>query len=376
MSIKHWIITSMLAAASAVALSAPQDIVVGQVGQLKDPASAASQVKVGVQLYFDAVNDRGGINGARLKLVTRDRGPEGADSVQKTREILQEEKPVALVGFSGTAPVEALIREKVLAAAGIPLVGPRTGAVSLHQPVDPWIFHTRANYAQEVQKIVSHMGIIGHKRIAVLYEKSPFGIEGYDRALRAIKGKNLQLSGTASYEYGTTHVGEAVATILQAKPDAVIAVATSAATAEFYKNLRQGGSSAFVVALSVTDGAAVVKRIGKQAAHGLGIALVVPDPSSKTSVLIREMQEDHKKYGIPGSELNLAVTEGYIAAKVLAEGLKRAGPGPTSAKLKRSLESLKDLNLGGFSVNFSPANHSGSSYVDVIVLSPDGRMLR
>jgi branched-chain amino acid transport system substrate-binding protein len=376
MSIKHWIIASMLAAASALASSAPQDIVVGQVGQLKDPASAASQVKVGVQLYFDAVNDRGGINGARLKLVTRDRGPEGSDSVGKTREILREEKPVALIGFSGTAPVEALIREKVLAAAGIPLVGPRTGAVSLHEPVDPWIFHTRANYAQEVQKIVSHMSIIGHKRIAVLYEKSPFGIEGYDRALRAIKAKNLQLSGTSSYEYGTTNVNEAVATILKAKPDAVIAVATSAATAEFYKNFRQGGSSAFVVALSVTDGAAVVKKIGKQAAYGLGIALVVPDPSSKTSVLAREMQEDHKKYGVPGSELNLAVTEGYIAARVLAEGLKRTGPNPTSAKLKRSLESLRDLNLGGFTVNFSAANHSGSSYVDVIVLSPDGRMLR
>jgi len=376
MSIKHWISTSILATACAIASSAPQDIVIGQVGQLKDPASAASQVKVGVQLYFDAVNDRGGINGARLKLVTKDRGPEAADSLEKTREILQEEKPVALIGFSGTAPVEALVREKVLAAAGIPLVGPRTGAVSLHEPVNPWIFHTRANYAQEVQKIVSHMGIIGHKRVAVFYEKSPFGVEGYDRALRAIKGKNLQLSGTASYEYGTTDVGEAVATILKAKPDAVISVATSAATAEFYKNFRQGGSSAFVVALSVTDGAAVVKRIGKQAAYGLGIALVVPDPSSKTSVLVREMQEDHKKYGAPGSDLTLAVTEGYIAARVLAEGLKRTGPNPTSAKIKRSLESLRDLNLGGFTVNFSPANHSGSSYVDIIVLSPDGRMLR
>ncbi len=119
-----------------------------------------------------------------------------------------------------------------------------------------------------------------------------------------------------------------------------------------------------------------MKRIGKQAAYGLGIALVVPDPSSKTSTLIREMQEDHKKFGVPGSDLNLAVTEGYIAARVLTEGLKRAGPIPTSAKLKRSLESLRDLNLGGFSVNFSPTNHSGSSYVDIIVLGPDGRMLR
>ncbi|WP_431099324.1 ABC transporter substrate-binding protein [Polaromonas aquatica] len=376
MSIKHWISTGILTAVCAVASSAPQDIVIGQVGQLKDPNSAASQVKVGVQLYFDAVNDRGGIYGAKLKLVTKDRGPDASDSVEKTREIIQEEKPVALIGLSGTAPVEALVQEKVLATAGVPLIGPRTGAVSLHQPVNPWIFHTRANYAQEVQKILSHMSIIGHRRIAILYEKSPFGIEGYDRAQHAIRGKGLQLSGSASYEYGTTHVNEAVATILKAKPDAVIAVATSAATAEFYKNFRQGGSSALVVALSVTDGAAVVKRIGKQTAYGLGIALVVPDPSSKTSTLVREMQEDHKKFGVPGSDLTLAAAEGYIAARVLTEGLKRAGPNPASAKLKRSLESLRELNLGGFSINFSPANHSGSSYVDISVLSPDGRMLR
>jgi branched-chain amino acid transport system substrate-binding protein len=358
-------------AASAVAAG---DLVIGQVAQLKEPASIGNQLRAGIQLYLDAVNATGGVHGNRLVLVARSRGADGADSVAKTRELLQESRPIALTGFVGTTPMEALVEEKVLDKAGVPLVGVRTGSPALHSPVQPFIFHTRASYAQELEKIARHLATIGHRKVAVFHEKSVFGLEGNALARNYLKARQLQLVGSASYDVNSTDVKVAVAEIARLQPDAVIAVANSPATAEFYKQLRAVDSRAFVVALSTTDGAVVAKRIGKQA-QGLAIAQVIPDGNSKTSLLAREMQEHQRRFA-PEGEINQGVAEGYVMARVLVEGLRRAGPSPTPARLKLALEGLRQLDLGGFRVSFSQASHSGSSFVDIAVMNHDGRMLR
>lgn len=364
----------LLGLAAATQAFAAGDLVIGQVAQLKEPASIGNQLRAGMQLYFDAVNAAGGINGSKLVLVSKNRGADGADSVAKTHELIQESRPIALAGFVGTAPMEALIDAKVLDKAGIPLVGVRTGSPDLHQPVQPNIFHTRANSAQELEKIAQHLATIGHRRIAVFHEKSVFGLEGNALAQKYVKARHMQVVGAASYDVNSTDVKAAVAEFIRLSPDAVIAVANSPATAELYKQLRAADSKAFVVALSNTDGPVVAKRLGKLA-QGLAIAQVVPDGNSKTSLLAREMQDNQKKFA-PEGEINQGVAEGYVMARVLVEGLRRAGPNPTPAKLKKALEGIRQLDLGGFRVSYSPASHSGSSFVDIAVMNHDGRMLR
>ena len=377
MSLGKRIVVSLLCICAANVHVLAGELVVGQVAQVADPGSPGNQMRQGIQLYFDSLNDRGGVHGNKLKLVTKARGAESKDAVDKTRELIREVTPIALMGFPGTGPTEALLQERVLDTAGIPMIGVRSGAPSLHKPVQPYLFHTRASYAQEVEKIVAHMGTIGHRKVVVFHEKSVFGLEGYSHAQSAVRGsRNMTLLGATTYDVNSVDVKAAVAAVQKLKPDAVIAVGTSNAVAEFYKQLKQAGSPPFVVALSTADGAVIVKRVGKEFAHGLGIAQVVPDPSSKTSLLAREMQEDFKKFASPGTDLTQGAAEGYLAARVLHEGLRRVGPNPTPAKLRRALDSMKDVNLGGFKLSFSPANHSGSSYVDIAVINPDGRMLR
>lgn len=349
------------------------DIVVGQVAQIKDPASIGNQLRAGIQLHFDAVNARGGVNGAKLALVSRHRDAD--DSVAKTKELLEESKPLALAGFVGTGPMEALIQDRLLDKAGIPLVGVRTGAPSLHQPVQANIFHTRASYAQEAEKIARHLSTIGHRKVAVFHEKSVFGLEGNALAQKYLKARGMTLLGSATYEVGSTDVKSAVAEMARLKPDAIVAVANSPALAEFYKLLRLAGVPSFVVSLSTADAPVIVKRIGKQAAYGLAIAQVVPDGSSRTSTLAREMQEEQAAFA-PGLELNQGVAEGYVMARVLVDALRRAGPNPTPAKVKRALEATKHLDLGGVRISYSPTKHSGSTFVDIAVLNPDGRMIR
>jgi branched-chain amino acid transport system substrate-binding protein len=361
-------------ALGAAAPAHAADITLGQVAPLKNPASVGNQMKAGIELYFDVVNRGGGIGSHKLRLVSKDR-VDAADSVAKTRELLRESRPVALIGVTGTGPMEALVKEGVLAEAAVPVIGIRTGATSLHVPMNPWLFHTRAHYGVEMRRIVEHLVPIGFKRFAIFHENSAFGREGRQHAEAALAAARLSPHATGSYEKDSTDVDAAVETIARARPDAVIAVGDTAAVAEFHKALRRAGSRPQVVTLSTVDAATVVKRIGTDA-HGLGIAQVVPDPFHRKNAIARDYQDHAHKLRSPGFELTQAGIEGYIAAKVLVEGLRRCGPNPSPQQLRAALESLGRLDLGGISIEFSATQRSGTSYVNIGIIGPQGRLLQ
>ncbi|MBK6630476.1 MAG: ABC transporter substrate-binding protein [Betaproteobacteria bacterium] len=153
-------------------------------------------------------------------------------------------------------------------------------------------------------------------------------------------------------------------------------VSNTAASAEFVKQSRAAGNDAQLLALSVTDGPQLVQRIGKEAAHGLGLVQVVPDPASRALAITRELQDDYKKFAPKGIDLNHTLLEGYLAGKVLAEGLRRAGPNPTRKRLREALEAMRDYDAGGLLIRFSPSSHSGSEFLDITILNREGRILR
>lgn len=122
--------------ATIIALSAAAaEIVIGQVAPFSGPlAPTGLHIRAGAQLYFDKINAEGGINGATIKLISRDDGYNAAQTVTLTRELVAQSKPLALFGLVGTGNVEAVIKEKILDAESIPAVGVRTGATSLIAP--------------------------------------------------------------------------------------------------------------------------------------------------------------------------------------------------------------------------------------------------
>jgi branched-chain amino acid transport system substrate-binding protein len=375
MNLKIAFLTLVACIASGGAAS--KEILVGQVAPILDPLVAGYQMKSGVELYFDAVNRAGGIHNASLRLVAKDRSMVVSDAVPKTRELIEQYQPIALIALQGTAPMDALVKEGVLDKAELPVVGIRTGATSLHQPVNPWLFHTRASYAVEAEKIVNHLKTIGFKKIAIFHENTAFGKEAARHTEAAMKKVGLKPVAVASYELNTNEVKPALATLRAASPDAIIAASVSSAAAELYKGLNQNGSQRVqLLAFSTVDAATVVKLIGRVDARGLGIAQVVPDPANRRTSVVREFQDNVRKYRDPGFELTQGALEGYIAAKVLVEALRGAGPNPTPAKLKQSLERLGSFDAGGFSIAFSPKNHSGSTYVNIGILASDGKMMQ
>ena len=374
-SLRHGIAALCLVSLSPLAVAAT--LVVGQVAPYSGPlAPTGSHVGAGAQLYFDRVNAAGGVHGAKIRFVTKDDGYKVPDTVKLTRELIGESNPIALVGMVGTGNVEALVKDKVLAEADIPVVGIRSGAMSLVSPVVPQLFHTRASYAAEVDKIVQQLATTGIRRVAVLYQDDPLGLDGLAGAEKSLKQHSLQLLVKAPYEKNTTKVEPAVNEIATAKPQAVIMVSNTAASAEFVKQARSAGIDGQLLTLSITEGPQVVKRIGKETAHGLGIVQVVPDPNSRAIVLSRDLQDDHKRFAPKGIELNHTLLEGYLSAKVLVEGLRRAGPNPTRKKLRESLEAMRDYDAGGLLIRFSPSSHSGSDYLDITILNKEGKVLR
>ena len=361
----------------ALALPGAADIVSGQIAAFSGPlAPTGTHMRAGVQLYFDAVNAEGGIHGARIRLLSKDDGYKSEETVRLAREMLKESQPLAFIGFVGTGNVEAILDQNILSEAGIPLVAVRTGSESLVRRNDPFLFMTRASYAEEVGKITDQYITTGYIRIAVFYQDDPFGKDVLQSAEQLIKNAGGTLVAKGAYAKNTTDVAAAVKIIAAAKPQAVILIANTAASAEFLKQSREAGNLAQYVALSTTDAAQVVQRIGADKAEGLALTQVVPDPNSHTVSLIREIQNNFAKFKPREVTLNHTFVEGYLGAMVLGEALSRAGPNPTRKKLRDTLEALKNYDAGGVFISFSPKRHAGSRFVDITILNRAGKLLR
>ncbi|WP_159098209.1 ABC transporter substrate-binding protein [Parazoarcus communis] len=364
-----------LALAGTIPAATAAEIVIGQVAPFTGTlAPTGNDVKLGIQAYFARVNAEGGVRGNTLRLVSRDDGYKVEDTLKQTTELIERDAPVALIGFVGTGNVDALLKAGTLDRAGMALVGVRSGASALRTPVPARVFHTRASYAAEVNTIVQQMGIMGIKRVAVFHQDDPFGEDGLKAAQAALSKAGLELVATGGYEKGTANVAAAAGKIVAATPDGVIMVSNTAASAAFVKDMRERGSSAMLIALSVTAGPQVAEKIGNTLAHGLGVVQVVPKPQSISLAVTRQLDEDLKRLDSKSSA-NHTVLEGYVMAKVLVEGIRRAGE-PTPSRILAALNGLGTYDAGGVTIRYAQNDHAGSDYTDISILDRNGRLIR
>jgi len=352
------------------------ELVVAQIALLSGVlASTGKQMVLGGQIYFESVNAKGGVHGARIKHVVLDDAYKVDETVRLTREVLARGDVVALFGFAGTANVGKLLSDGVLDAGGIALVAPYTGGELLRSPFNPWIFHVRAGYADEAEHMVKQVTTLGMRRVAVMYQDDAFGKAGLAGVEAALASRQLKLAVAAPYERNTDKVDEAVRLINASDAQAVIMISVNRSTAAFAKRYREAGGGAQLYNISVVDPAELVKLAGLQNVHGLGISQVVPYPYSPNLAVVREYQAALKKYA-PQESVNYTSFEEFLGAKVLVEGLRRAGPNPTRAKVLKALESLERLDLGGSTVAYSASNRIGSRSVEVTVIGGSGRLIK
>jgi ABC-type branched-subunit amino acid transport system substrate-binding protein len=357
--------------------AAAQELVLGQVAPLTGTiAETGNEYVAGAAAYFAHVNEQGGVNGRKIRVVVKDDGYKPDETLRLTQQLLEQEKPIALFGFVGTANIAALNKAEVLGKNNIALLAPYTGATSVRQPVVPQLFHIRASYSDETAKMVEHLATIGVKRVAVFYQDDPFGTSGLVGATEAMKRINTAPVATGSYDRTKPdEVDKAVAAISAANPDAVIAVSVNRATAALIRKMRAAGQNAQIFSISVVNFKELIKNTGEALTRGVGIAQVMPFPYGGGQPVVREFHALMKKHA-PDKVISYASMESFIAAKVMVEALRRAGPNPSREKVLKSLEALRDYDAGGFTVSFSPQTRVGSNFVEVTVIGPGAKLIR
>lgn len=369
----RWLIGvgALLAALCGSAL-AEDTIRLGQTVALSGPlAELGIEYRDGALAYFNAVNEKGGVHGRKIKLISLDDGYVVARSEENARRLLKDEKVLAFFGPLGTANVAALL--PIIDEQGVPTLAPYTGSDELRR-FNRNIFWLRASYGDETEKIVEQLVSVGIKRIAAFYQNDAFGLSGLAGVEQALKKRNLTLAGKGSFERNTVDVAAAVQAIAAQDPQAVVLISTYKPTAAFVRAFKQTGKAAQLFTLSVVGFKALAAELGDDAT-GIAISQVVPFPWSATKPLVREFQKLPPNL-MPASGATFTSLEGYMAAKVMVEALRRAGSHVTREKLVAALESMGEFDLGGLTVRYGPGNHIGSQYSELTIVGRDGKLFR
>ena len=347
-------------------------LVIGQSAALSGPAGALGlQFRNGAQLVFDKVNARGGVGGRLIELRSLDDGYEPERCADNTRKLI-DGGAFALFGYIGTPTTLAAL--PLINTAKVPLIAPFTGAESLRSPGNRYAFHVRASYFNETAEIVKQLTSVGIKRIAVFYQNDSYGKAGLEGVSRALKPLGLEPAGLGTVERNTVDVDAAVKAILAQKPDAVVQISAYKSCAAFIRAARKAGFGGTFYNVSFVGTQALAKELGADAS-GVVVSQVMPYPFAPTTALAGEYLAAGRAV-TADFEANYSSMEGYVAAKTLIEGLQRPGAVASRDGLIAGLESLHDLNLGGFFVRLSGQDHAGSKYVDLTILTADGRVRR
>jgi branched-chain amino acid transport system substrate-binding protein len=354
------------------ALAQSRAILIGQSAALTGPAAQLGiQFQHGARLALDRANARGGINGRSIELRTLDDGYEPVRCQANTQSLLSDEV-VALFGYIGTPTSLAAL--PLATAARTPFIAPFTGAQALRDPFNRHAFHLRASYYDETARIVNQVTQVGMKRVAVFHQNDSYGQAGLDGVTRALKAQRLEAVATGTVERNSVDVAAALERILPGKPEAIVQISAYKSCAAFVRAARKAGYGGQFYNVSFVGTQALADELGAEA-RGVVVSQVMPYPFAPLSPLTNEFLAAANAAQTK-VQPNYSSIEGYIAGRVLLEGLRRAGSAPTHETLIAGLESMQNFDLGGFFVDFGPRKRVGSSYVDLTILDGTGRVRR
>ena len=365
-------IASLLAVVLAHSAHAQKsEILIGQsAGYTGRSSSSVKEFKEGADAYFEYVNGQGGVGGRKIYFNTLDDGHFPELAASNTKQLIEEDKAFALLGYYGDATVNAAL--PILTKAKVPLIGPVSGSEALRTPVNPYLFNIRASFQVEVEKIVAQASSVGLTKIGIFFQEDEFGKEALAGLEKALLKRKLQITGRGSYQRNSVKVDDAVSKLAQANPQAIVMACTLEACAEFVRQMDKKGLKPRFNHLSVVEASALHKELGALS-RGLEITRVVPMPFDTSIPLVNEYNKV-LKLKAPGQQPSFGGLEGFIAAKVVVEGLKRAGPNADRQKFVAALESMQEVDLGGFRISYSHDSHRGSDYADITIIGPGGRI--
>lgn len=360
----------LLAAVLGAPLAHAAQVVVGQVGPMSGlDANQGRAYAAGMQLYFNSVNKSGGPH--TFNLVRKDDGGRPEDTVAGTKALLAEDKPLVLAGYFGNRNINDLVASGLLEKDKIALVGYRSAEIRAEVPL---LYNVRASLRDEINKLTEHLATIGITRLGLLYEDGPGAPALLAASEEAAKKARATIVGKGSYAPGTASVSPAVDSFMKTNPQAIIMIASGAAAAGFIEQYRAAGGAAQLFAHSGADVEQMSKRLAEEQMQGVAIAQVTPSPYKISGRLAKEFSDLVAKTPNLEVPVSYAMMEGYIAAKVIVEAVRRQGNRPTREGVAAALDAMDSYDLGGYVVGFKPGMRTGSKFVELSIISGTGKI--
>lgn len=341
------------------------EIILGQSAAFDGPAKAlGTGMKTGMQAYFEKINNAGGVNGKKIRLISYSDGYEPDRCIKNTKKLINQDKVFALIGFVGTPTAKAAV--PIAEKSNVPYVAPFTGAEFLRNPYKKYVINLRGSYYQETESLVKHfVDQKGMKRISVFYQNDGYGRAGLSGVKIAMKKRNMQLASTGTYERNTLAVKSGLVSIKKGKPEAVILVGAYAPCAEFIKLAKKIGMKKTIFANISFVGTKALFKALKGAYDNNIVSQVVPYPWDTSIPLVKEYHQTMNDAG-KGEEIGFVSLEGYMTAKLFCQTLSKMHGNITREELIKTVGRVGAFDLGGITLRFGPNDHQGMDKVFMV----------
>lgn len=360
-------LAAVLPAFAAPGTEAP--IVVGQSCDLSGPTASRTKEYVrGVDAYLAHVNAQGGVNGRPIKMVRYDDGFSAVKGLENAKRLAEQDGAMLFFGM-GSAPVTAAVlpyaKEK-----SIPVFGSLSGADSLRLQ-NPMLFHVRASFGEEIDRLTAYLSNVGMKRIAAIAADLPIGNDGAAALEQSAKTHGMEVVKIARVSNDMKNLDAEAAALAKIAPQAVLVLAPAGPAVKYVEALKKHQVYSQLLGVSVMSSTALYKALGPQV-EGMLLTQTVPFPWNARLGIVRDYQKRMAEANVPVSFDSM---DGYVAARLLVEGLKAAGPGVTRKSFIAALEGMQLKDLDGMSVSFARNSRSLVRLVDVSMISRDNKLL-
>lgn len=359
-----------ISAAKAETGVSESSILFGQAAALEGPTSALGKgMELGIQAAFAKANAAGGVNGRKLELISRDDGYEPELAVKAVNTLIKDDQVFALIGAVGTPTSKAT--QPLATGAGVPFIGPFTGAGFLRDPDHGNIVNVRASYGAETEAWIEHLTKdLGYTKIAILYQDDAFGRVGLEGVEKALDKRGMSLVAKGTYIRNTTAVKRALLEIRKSEPEAVVMVGAYKPIASFIKYSRRIKFDPAFVNISFVGSKALAADLGAEGKDVI-VSQVVPFPWETSIPLVKEYQEALKAVD-PKAEPGFVSLEGYMAGKLTVMALEKIDGEVTREAFLKTIWNTGSFDLGGVTLTFGPGDNQGLDQVFLTQINEDG----
>ena len=350
----------------------PDELVIGQNITLQGGKNRYGvEVEAGIESYLRAVNQAGGVHGRKIVLRTLDDENQASKAEANARQLIDSGVFIlfgSIEGGPSTAVMKAAVEQKV------PFFGPMAGSPELRRPAQPLVFPVRAEHREEFRALIGYGTKTGLKRVGFFHADSDTGRQHLENVRLASKdlGAEVTLPMPFKSDISDAQLDVLVAQLKSAQVEMVLNHGSPSVYERLLRKARSSGVRATFFA--VNSGSTQMAESLGPLAHGMVFSQVMPSPWARKTEITREYQDAFKRTN-PTHEFSYGSLEGYVTAKALVTALKLAGPRPTREGFVRALDGAV-MQLGGLKSSYRAGENEGSTFVDLSIVTSQGKFLQ